>query len=589
MVPGAVLPVPGAEPQEQGAAKTGRSHSLELNKLSNLMSHAAMAHPNKARTSLSASLRGQRPDQLVHLSRAQRAQLREVFMYYCAWADKGNYTRISRTQFLRCCRDAGLQGHEVDSVQLNLLYERAVLEAQSSGSGATGTRLTLKDWLVLLERVAAKLHPDMQEHEAATKVIMEHVLPLSSRIPPREDPLAEVVQQEGVRNSLAAVTPRLRQIFRFYVNEQEFSSSGTAGLSWQELQQARSRMPLETFLRFAQDFEVVPNLLVAAQLVEAFKSTRLETVARAAARDDEEAGQDGEAGPHEEEEEEGGDEDLERIGFPEFMEVVGRLALMAYKFTIPKAPSVYLGFHASYQSEAKQLWLDAERQQMEEARLFPDEAMMPSAILEDGIGNEDSPHWDDVMSRAPSRAGIFTRAKSIVGNKAKMRSSPGLEVLQIHDEQDTLPPKAERPAHLSAYSSDWIGRPGLPLNQMASLRVPRVDPLKAKGWYRADADVPPKYTGRMEHMIVGRVLREQAVEVMKLGLMAENRQALKESVAQRAAMREYLQTLSGQPVAGNGLLSWQRSHTAPASTSGRLAGESMNMGTTGGLGNGGSR
>ena len=43
---------------------------------------------------------------------------------------------------------------------------------------------------------------------------------------------------------------------------------------------------------------------------------------------------------------------------------------------------------------------------------------------------------------------------------------PGLEVLPVHDEMQTLQTH-ERPLHLTHFSTDWVGRPGVPLTEAA--------------------------------------------------------------------------------------------------------------------------
>jgi hypothetical protein len=45
---------------------------------------------------------------------------------------------------------------------------------------------------------------------------------------------------------------------------------------WREVLEAKANMPLSAFLRFAQDFDVLPRLVSMLQLVSAFKSSRFE-------------------------------------------------------------------------------------------------------------------------------------------------------------------------------------------------------------------------------------------------------------------------------------------------------------------------
>jgi len=59
-----------------------------------------------------------------HPSLSQRQCLREIFIYYCQWSDKHNYMYMSRTQFLKMCRDTLLMGAQMDAAALNLLFEK---------------------------------------------------------------------------------------------------------------------------------------------------------------------------------------------------------------------------------------------------------------------------------------------------------------------------------------------------------------------------------------------------------------------------------------------------------------------------------
>lgn len=47
-----------------------------------------------------------------------------MFIFYCSWSEKHNYLFMSRTQFLRMCRDTLLMGPRLDAVSLNLLFEK---------------------------------------------------------------------------------------------------------------------------------------------------------------------------------------------------------------------------------------------------------------------------------------------------------------------------------------------------------------------------------------------------------------------------------------------------------------------------------
>jgi hypothetical protein len=132
-------------------------------------------------------------------STPQRQQLRDVFIFYCQWSEKHNYMYMSRTQFLRMCRDTMLMGPQMDAVALNLLFEKVSgMAAVSLGSPTPsrmqhsdccspldrlillqvhlespdsnpGIRLSLADWLQALLSISAKIYSDCSPQEAFDK------------------------------------------------------------------------------------------------------------------------------------------------------------------------------------------------------------------------------------------------------------------------------------------------------------------------------------------------------------------------------------------------------------------------------------
>lgn len=121
--------------------------------LSNLMGNAAMAHATKTRSSLSSS-RSTLNRTSIAIPMRQKLALRDVFMFYCRWLDKTNYIYMSRTQFLRMCRDACLMGPSLDAVALTLLFEKVHSQSPMASSGA---RISITDWIIALGLIANRL------------------------------------------------------------------------------------------------------------------------------------------------------------------------------------------------------------------------------------------------------------------------------------------------------------------------------------------------------------------------------------------------------------------------------------------------
>ena len=160
-------------------------------------------------------------------------------------------------------------------------------------------------------------------------------------------------------------------------------------------------------------------MLTKAQLTETFRFSRFGSAGAPLAADEDD-GADGSL-PSARKQPEA--EDLARIGLEEFVDAVGRLALISFRYREPVEAAPTLGFQGAYEAAAKSLWLDDSRQAMSAEAHFPDEISMPAAVaLADGgfIGNDDRPRFggggggvDDMMSRAASRC--FSRARSTIG------------------------------------------------------------------------------------------------------------------------------------------------------------------------------
>ena len=231
-----------------------------------------------------------------------------------------------------------------------------------------------------------------------------------------EDRLAAVMLRPEVIELLQEARGLLQPIFEFYVNQQELvvldNHSGkdrTSGAAKREMENvAKSRMPMESFMRFSRDFELVPRLLTKAQLTDAFRCSRFGPAGSVPAGEGGAAAGPKKAPP----------EDLARIEFDEFVDAVGRLALMAFRFREPPQPLPTLGFHGAYQAAAKSLWLEDTQRKLDAEAFLPDEVRMPSAASMDGpIGHDDQARndaADDTLSSRVASRGL-SRSRSIFG------------------------------------------------------------------------------------------------------------------------------------------------------------------------------
>lgn len=456
------------------ASKIGSGRSLDTQKLSNVMGNAALTHANKARARI-MSAKATKPISLSVPMRLKLA-LRNVFIHYSNWPNEGGLSiQMSRTQFLRCCRDCRLMRPELTAVQLNILFEKV---HQHSTAQSSGSRLSISDWITALGLIANRLYGMLPQQAAFETIVQDHVLRFAPEAAgtSREDRLAAVMLSQEVVSYLHDAESLLFPIFEFYCKEQEFS----AETNWKDVERAKTRMPFDAvrqliihipiksfpysypsppmaqFLRFAHDFDLTPKILGKAQLSEAFKCARFGHYEALQAPPGSHAAQSGidntrtslngsmiSVGA-----EERMIEDAQRIGFEEFLEAVGRCALTLY-YVEPVAAVPTLSFSDSYQPAAKKLWINQEEEMAFDD--FPDEIMMPVAEFD-----APSPRgMDDVISRAQSK--VFTTRGSVrIVKIESQEEGGGGEVFQVHPEPEKLVVK-NRPKHLSSFSPDWIG------------------------------------------------------------------------------------------------------------------------------------
>ncbi|KAL6754782.1 hypothetical protein V8C86DRAFT_287978 [Haematococcus lacustris] len=161
------------------------------------MSHAALSHADKPRAHIPA-VQAWRQDSGVVVPPEQQHALREVFMFYTSWAEKHNFLYLSRSQFLRFCRDTLIMRGELDSVSLSLVYDKALQVQAASPECDGGARLTRDVWVAALQVVASVLYPQLAAQEAWERLVAEHVLKVGVRL--SSDWLAPVPPPSAMRS-----------------------------------------------------------------------------------------------------------------------------------------------------------------------------------------------------------------------------------------------------------------------------------------------------------------------------------------------------------------------------------------------------
>eukprot|EP00955_Chlamydomonas_euryale_P001335 15759-Chlamydomonas_euryale.AAC.3 len=219
-------------------------------RLSNLWSHAALAHPSKPSATL-ASTRWRPGNFPVCVPPEAKLRLRDAYVAYCCAGGSQQYAFMSRTQWLSMCRAAALDQGRLKSSELGLFFDRARC---GSATPACGNRLGVTDWVAALADIAAALLPDEPLQDAFEEVVM-HVVraaPLAAlcrrsaaaagtaAVEGQEageldggggdgvvtgslsvDPFMSALLGDEVQGRLSAMSGPLERIFSFYVREQE--------------------------------------------------------------------------------------------------------------------------------------------------------------------------------------------------------------------------------------------------------------------------------------------------------------------------------------------------------------------------------
>ncbi|GLC44073.1 hypothetical protein PLESTB_000932300 [Pleodorina starrii] len=550
--------------------KLGGVKTVDWSKLSTALGAAT----NKSKPPILPSSRTWRTDLAVEMKPEVKQQLREVFIRYCGWGDSQNFMFISRAQFIRFVRDMGMCNDEIDALGLSGLFDKILLGSLDPGAAS---RLALSDFLLAVTGLGTKLCPAVTVQESFDQVVSRYVLPRLNQPLPEPEPIDLALLHMDIVATLERLRPKLGVIWDVYLQQQQQggpgadSPPGSNSGSSQSDKTAAPDMVLNTFLRFASDFEITTVVLSRLQLIHAFKRSKFGAPAEPV-----------DSSVH----------TKMRLNFQEFLDCIARCAMLAYDYKPPPVIVPTLDFKDSYRTAAKQLWL--RQASASGGRLGGDdesEVEMPAAVGY-GVGNEDRPHYDEVMSRAPSiritastgpgpgpggtasagapapsHARLISRAVSIAQGRTPSQGLPetgiggggigisggggtgggGMEVMLVHSEPTTMPRDADRPLHLRDFSCDWVGRVGLTLSETGKLRQRQQDPWLAAGLYHSQND--PVFEQRGNDMLTARLVREQHLEALELHYQAERRQQQREATRQAAARRQELELQSGQTVA----------------------------------------
>lgn len=121
-------------------------------------------------------------------------------------------------------------------------------------------------------------------------------------------------------------------------------------------------------------------------------------------------------------------------------------------------------------------------------------------------------------------------------------SAPQVLTLNTHGRKEEVLTKP--PAHLQTYTSDWVGLPEMPLNDMARLRFHT--PGHPAGISKRALQQMSRTEMQANRMVEARQAREHELQRLQLVQVLQQRQAQRQLRAKRAMWREGLQIAAGQ-------------------------------------------
>lgn len=254
--------------------------------------------------------------------------IRPIFEHYCSYGEKHNYVYMRRGQFLKFARDCRLMNETTDLIELNLIFQK--INVQSKKSGDHEQRLSLYEFYLACELIASKLYPGKELEDCLRLLYDNNISPYAQTVP-RIDHRGDALVRPEVLEVVRSHQKQLRAIFEYYSKmDQVYGRS----LSWQDITHHQNHISINEFLKFAADFEIIPDLLTKSQLTSCFREANF--------------------GPKRT------SHDTTRLTFPEFEDCLGRCALLGFGYITSDVDTIKEAkFSSNYSEEAKHVWMRA--------------------------------------------------------------------------------------------------------------------------------------------------------------------------------------------------------------------------------------
>ena len=465
------------------------------------------------------------------------AALRPVFHHYCGVGERGNYSRMSRQQWLRLCGDCGLLDHPDDKTTADLTFDR--LNVASAAIGDHARRLSFRAFLGAIRELASLRvgagsgsgfgfgsgsgsgfgsgsgssdaragAPRARVRTAASasteSFAMDAILPFARRLQSDPDGLAPLVRSPGVSEAFAARRAPLRRAFDYYSRREESSSSERYRVDWRDVSKGDGGMSLEEWFAFARDFNLGPG-------TNRVDSGPLSRAAVAASFREANHGR-------------GSDEFRDALSFDEFRDALARCAMRGFA-----EPDERTGGRVNARMNA----VSVSSPDVTFARSSPRRS--PAATLpRDAYGRVvDVPRGTDTKRHVSPNGVSSSYVYSFASSSSSSSSSPPL----VRPLARAPAPRRER-----SYAYKESHAPGSPTPTKYDREYP--------AQYCPIGGLPAVYHSEMVEMVRRRERSDEVAEARrKVGLARERARRLEANRAKRAE-RERRQIAAGQMIAG---------------------------------------
>lgn len=453
----------------------------------------------------------------------QENALRNVFVHYCGYLEKDNYTHMRRGQFLKFARDSNLCNDTMDLIEINLLFTK--INSRSSAAGENELSLTFQEWLIALSHIASAENPQVASVEAFT-LLAKYVVDHADSVPVK-DPLGDAIYTPQVFRVLERYRPAIKRVYNYYCSVEELKAAKGSVLRWEDITHTRNTVSQREWQSFVADFDIIPELLTKAEVARAFRQANF--------------GKFGSA-------------DQNRLSFYEFEDALCRCACIAYGLArslgdtdsrrrAKKVRTVQTTtFTGDYASGAKELWAAIEPATLAPTVIPPVTPRGGNHVTAQAAGADGGLQGDgeEVKRRVDDRGGgsAGSSRDAAKATNATLRRSGGAS--------QCPPPPQSRCATAPGQLRAAAGRRRVDAHRSEG-------PKGAQPWVAKDstrlyypfAGWPPIYDRRMNRLMSERTLREANSEAERRRAVCGRTLAGRASLASKTASRRHLEERSG--------------------------------------------